>query len=204
MSYKLICGLLSLVPAAFAYYYYVRDVMASTTKPETFSWLIWGILAMNGFLGQISAHAGFGAWITGITALASLTVFCLAIYKGDSHPGLLDWTLLTMSLVGLVSIFLNHNKAFGLIITIGALIAGFVMTMRKAYRRPQEETAKSFFLNGVKFIPSIPALSVFSFATLAYPSVALVGNFCIAYLVWYRRIQISNQPQPALSKETNS
>jgi hypothetical protein len=65
---------------------------------------------MNGFLGQISAHAGFGAWITGITAIASLTVFCLALYKGDSHPARLDWVLLLLSITGLVAIFINHNK----------------------------------------------------------------------------------------------
>lgn len=50
MHSKLFLAFLSLIPALFAYYYYYRDVLNDKTKPETFSWLIWGILALNGFI----------------------------------------------------------------------------------------------------------------------------------------------------------
>jgi hypothetical protein len=190
MQYKLLFALLSLIPALFAYYYYFRDVLKGKTKPQTFSWLIWGILALNGFIGQLNAHAGFGAWITGLTATASLTVFCLALYKGDSHPTLFDWVLLVLSIIGFALLFIISNKKIALVITICALVAGFAITIRKAYNRPKEETAKSFLLNGIKFIPAIPALSTFNLLTLGYPSVALIGNFLVAGIIYYRRWKI--------------
>ncbi len=136
---------------------------------------------------QLNAHAGFGAWITGITAAASLGVFCLALYKGDSHPAIFDWVLLILSIIGFALLFIINNKKIALVITIGTLVAGFAITIHKAYHRPKEETAKSFLLNGVKFIPAIPALSTFNLLTLGYPVVALCGNFLVAGVIYYRR-----------------
>jgi hypothetical protein len=74
MSIKLFFGILPIIPAAIAYYYYFRDMFKGKTKPHAFSWLVWGILAGNGFITQVSAHGGIGAWATGITSVASLTI----------------------------------------------------------------------------------------------------------------------------------
>jgi hypothetical protein len=184
MNIKLFFAILSLVPALFAYYYYFRDIFRGHTKPHAFSWLIWGTLATNGFIGQVQAHGGFGAWVTGLTAAASLTVFCLALFKGDNKRSTTDWTLLCLAAIGFLLLFVINNKTIALWITLVTLTAGFAMTIVKALKRPQEETAKAFILNALKFIPSIAALGSFSFLTVAYPLVALIGNAAIAFAIY--------------------
>jgi hypothetical protein len=82
MTGKLFFGILSLVPAAFAYFLYFKAMFAGKTKSHTFSWLIWGILASNGFIAQVGAHAGIGSWATGVTSAACLTIFVLHYSKG--------------------------------------------------------------------------------------------------------------------------
>lgn len=153
------------------------------TKPHVFSWLIWGLLSGNGFLAQVSAHAGIGAWATGLTSVASLTIFCFALRMGTTKPTTFDWTLLSLALTGLLLLFVVNNHRVALCLTLIALIAGFAMTIRKAYKKPHEEQSIAFWLNTLKFIPSIFALANFTFLTVAYPLVAALGNLTIALVV---------------------
>lgn len=187
MNVKLLFGILSIIPAVFAYYAYFRDIFAGKTKTHAFSWLIWGTLAANGFIAQVGAHAGIGAWATGLTSVASLTIFALAIFKGDTKPTVLDWVLLGLATVGFLLLFVIQNKDITLWITIIALVTGFAVTIRKAYRKPYEETGMAFLLNTVKFLPSILALSSVTFLTVAYPVAALLGNAVIAIIIYSRR-----------------
>ncbi len=84
-------------------------------------------------------------------------------------------------------LFIIASKDLALLITLVTLCIGFAMTIKKAYKRPQQETAKSFVLNTIKFIPSIFALSTLTFLTVAYPVVALLGNAAIAAVILWRR-----------------
>jgi hypothetical protein len=72
MTLALLFGIISILVALVAYYFYFRDMARGKTKPHAFSWLIWGLLAGTGFLAQVSAHAGIGAWATGLTSIESL------------------------------------------------------------------------------------------------------------------------------------
>ena len=183
MNSKLLLGVLSIIPAVIAYYFYFREMFNGKTKPHAFSWLVWGMLAGNGFFAQVSAHAGIGAWATGLTSLASLTIFLCALRIGATQPARFDWTLLSLALTGLLLLFVIKNKEASLCITLLALVAGFAMNIRKAYRKPKEENATAFWLNTLKFIPAIGALTTFTFLTVAYPLVATLGNAAVAITV---------------------
>jgi hypothetical protein len=183
MNIKLFFGILSLIPAVIAYYFYFRDMFRGKTKPHAFSWLVWGILAANGFFAQVSAHAGIGAWATGLTSVASLTIFVFALRIGATQPTRFDWTLLTLAVIGMLLLLIVKNKEAALCITLFALIAGFAMNTRKAYKKPHEENAVAFWLNTLKFIPAIFALTSITFLTVAYPLVAAIGNVTVALVV---------------------
>jgi hypothetical protein len=186
VSIKLIFGFISILVALAAYYFYFREIARGNTKPHAFSWLIWGLLAGTGFLAQVSADAGIGAWATGLTSIASLTIFCVALKIGATRPTPFDWILLSMALLSLLLLFVVKSEEAALLLTLAALIAGFAMNIRKAYNRPQEENATAFWLNMLKFIPAIFALSHFSFLTIAYPLVAALGNAVVASVVQVR------------------
>ena len=167
---KLFFGILSILPAIVAYTLYFRSMFAGKTKPHAFSWLIWGLLAGNGFFAQISANAGIGAWATGLTSVACLVIFGVAIFRGDTKATRLDWLLLVLALISFGLLFVVDDKTVALCVTLFATLLGFSLTLKKAWTKPHEEKAASFFLNAIKFLPAIFALSSFSFLTVAgYP-----------------------------------
>lgn len=187
---KLLLGILSLIPAFIAYYFYFRDMIRGSTKPHAFSWLVWGMLSGIGFLAQVSAHGGIGTWATGLTSIASLSIAAYAFTISSTHPTRFDWTLLGIAVAGLLLLFVVKSPVTALWLTLIALVAGFAMNIRKAYRKPFEENAVAFWLNTLKFIPAIFALASFSFLTVAYPLVAAAGNLAIALIVALRRHQV--------------
>lgn len=156
------------------------------TKPHAFSWLVWGILAGNGFFAQVSAHGGIGTWVTGMTSIASLTICCFAFRMGAIKPTRFDWIMLSIALMGLLLLLVVKDKEIALCLTLFSLAAGFAMNIRKAYLKPGEENATAFWLNTLKFVPAIFALSSFTFLTVAYPLVAAFGNAAVALVVQVR------------------
>lgn len=183
---KVAFGVLSLIPAVIAYTLYFKGLLAGRIKPHAFSWLIWGLLAGNGFIAQTSAHAGVGSWATGVTSLACLSIFGIAIFRGDTKLLRLDWTLLMLALVSFGLLFIIEDKTLSLCVTLFATLLGFSMTLRKAWQLPHEEAAMAFGLNAIKFLPAIFALQTYSFLTVAYPLTAGLANAAVVAIVLLR------------------
>lgn len=183
---KVAFGILSLIPAAIAYTLYFKGLLAGKVKPHAFSWLIWGLLAGNGFIAQLSAHAGVGSWATGVTSLACLSIFGIAIFRGDTKVLRLDWILLTLALTSFGLLFVIEYKTLSLCVTLFATLLGFSMTWRKAWRLPHEEAAMAFGLNAIKFLPAISALQTYSFLTVAYPLTAGIANAAVVFIILLR------------------
>ena len=188
---KLFFGILSILPAIIAYSLYFRSIFEGKTKPHAFSWLIWGLLAGNGFFAQMSANAGIGAWATGFTSIACLVIFAIAIYRGDTKATKLDWLLLVLAFISFGLLFVVEDKTIALCITLFATLLGFSLTLKKAWIKPYEEKATSFILNAIKFLPAIFALSSFSFLTIAYPLTAGLGNAAVALVIYVRMMQLN-------------
>jgi hypothetical protein len=189
-TFKLLCGISSLIPAFIAYALYFKGLLAGRIKPHAFSWLIWGVLAGNGFVAQVSAQAGIGAWATGITSLACVAIFCIALQKGDTNLARLDWTLLLLAFISFGMLFVVNDKTLSLCITLFATLLGFTMTWRKAWRAPHEEAALAFGLNALKFLPAIFALQTYSFLTVAYPVAAGVANAAVVVIIALRSLRV--------------
>lgn len=183
---KIAFGILSLIPAAIAYALYFKGMFSGRIKPHAFSWLIWGLLAGNGFIAQVSAGAGIGSWATGVTSVACLVIFGIAIFRGDTKLLRLDWILLSLALISFGLLFVIDGKTLSLCLTLFATLLGFTMTWRKAWRLPHEEATMSFALNAIKFLPAIFALQTYSFLTVAYPLTAGLANAAVVLIILFR------------------
>jgi len=69
-------------------------------------------------------------------------------------------------------------------------IFAFVPSFRKSFKKPNEDSAFTFFVSGLEYVFSFPAYSVFSFLVLAYPITILTLDFAYAGLIAIRRKQL--------------
>jgi hypothetical protein len=191
MQYKTALGLLSAVLALGAYWFYLKDIVAGKTRPNMFSWLIWGLLAVVAFFGQVKGKAGAGAWVTGITAAFNLLIFLLAIFKGEKSLHKVDKFLLGLAGLAIVLLLIVKDARVSVTLASATTLFAFYLTMKKSYYKPHQETVQTFALNSLKFLPSLFALQTFTYLTAVYPIVAMIANALLAVLIAYRSRIIS-------------
>lgn len=175
-------GLIGFIP-------YFWDILRKRTKPHAFSWLVWATIMSITFYASFSTGGGAGSWVVGATALACLSVFVVALFRGEKDITLLDKLCLSASLLGIVIWVGTANPLSAVIIVSVADAAGFVPTFRKTYRKPHEETLSLYALNGLGLAMSLFALQTLSLTTVFYPTYTVVAGFLFVTMVLWRRHQ---------------
>ena len=184
---RVVLGLAATAIAVCSYIPYFRDIFRRKTKPHAFSWLIWGLLMLIGFAGQLSDHAGPGAWVIGFSAAACLSIFVLSLRFGEKEITKGDWWCLACAIGALPLWIATSTPLWSMIVITIIDILGFIPTFRKSYHRPNQETVSVYALGTVKHAFGIAALETFSVVTALYPLSLLLANAGLTALIISRR-----------------
>ncbi len=188
LDYKLLFAVISIIIGVCGYVFYYKDIFRGKTKPHAFSWLVWAVLAGIAFFGQISDRGGYGAWVSGLTTVACLSIFIVALWKGEKNTTLSDkLSLLGAGVALLLWYITNDALASVILITVIYTIGGFYPTIRKSYSQPQEETLLTYFFDGIKWLIALFALENYSIITALYPLTAFLVNSLFVGLLIVRR-----------------
>lgn len=190
MDYSFVISGVAILLSFVGYYLYVRSALAGKTKPHVFSWFVWGILIAIAFAAQLIQGAGLGAWVTGTTMLACFLFALLGLKYGKLHFPLIDWICLAGAIIAIgLWAYFNDPTYSIILITLVDLLA-WIPTVRKAYKKPQEENYKLFAIGSLKFFISLFALSTFTISTSLYPLYLTITNGLFAAMVVIRRKQL--------------
>ena len=187
MDYKIALGVIASIIGFIGYIPYFRDIFNGKTKPHIFSWFAWGISAGIVFFAQIAKGAGPGAWVTGLTAIACVSIAVLAFFRGEKNITRIDWISFVSALLGVVFWQLTNDPLTAVLLVTIADILAFIPTIRKAYEKPREETASTYFLNALKYAISLIALQSLNFTTFLYPAYLVVANGLFVVMLLVRR-----------------
>ena len=191
-DYQTILGVMAVVVGIIGYVPYYRDVLRGATKPHPFSWIGFALLLGITFFAQVATGAGPGAWVNGISALGVLGIAILALAKGERDITAFDWICFGGALLGIVLWRVTDSPlAAVVIVTVTDMIA-FAPTYRKAYAKPNEETASLFVLASVKYLISLFALTSLSLTTLLFPVSLIISNSALVWMLWFRRRQLTH------------
>jgi hypothetical protein len=192
MSFKDLMGALAVVIAVVAYAIYVWQTLRGQTRPHPLSWLIFGILTGTGYLVQVDQAAGPGSWVTGITTIVCLLLCVMSFWKGERAFPWYEWAFLVVAVVIFAFYLWSRQPVISAVLASAVNVLGFGPTVTKAWRRPHSDSVTTFFLNGLKFIPSFFALNVISVATCVLPATLVVANLVVAAVIYLRRATSSS------------
>jgi hypothetical protein len=180
-------GILSVVLAVVAAVIYIAQTLRGEVRPHPLSWFLFGVLSLTGYLVQRDEGARQGSW-----TLLAMTVICFlfvaaSVARGERSFSRQEWAFVAAAgAVFVLYLFTRDgNVAAALTTAIDAL--GYGPTFVRGWSQPRKDSATSFAINGVKFVPSLMAMDPISFATSFYPATLLVLNMAVAIMLVVRR-----------------
>jgi hypothetical protein len=185
---KAIIGTIAVVIAIVSYIPYFRDIFSGKTKPHAFTWLVWAVLNGIAFAGQILGGGGAGAWAIGFTTVATFSIFLLALLKGEKDIRTFDWVCLLAALLSLIPWIITSDPLISVILITIIDIFGFMPTVRKSIRKPNQETLTTYVLSTIKYALVVVALQEYSLVTVLFPlSIAILNGLFVIMLIVRRR-----------------
>ena len=181
-------GLLSVALAVLAAVIYIAQTLRGEVRPHPLSWFLFGILSLTGYLVQRDEGARQGGW-----TLLAMTIICFlfvaaSVARGERSFSRQEWAFVAAAGAVFVLYMFTRDANVAAALTTAIDALGYGPTFVRGWSRPWKDSATSFALNGVKFVPSLMAMDPISFATSSYPATLLVLNAAVTImLVWRRR-----------------
>ena len=180
-------GLLSVALAGLAAVIYIAQTLRGEVRPHPLSWFLFGILSLTGYLVQRDEGARQGSWTLLAMTIICFTFVAASVARGERSFSRQEWAFVAAAgAVFVLYMFTRDaNVAAGLTTAIDAL--GYGPTFVRGWSQPRKDSATSFAINGVKFVPSLMAMDPISFATSFYPATLLVLNTAVTIMLLVRR-----------------
>jgi hypothetical protein len=189
IPFKDLMGALSVAIALFSYALYVWKTFRAHARPHPLSWLIFGVLSGTGFLIQLDQSAGAGSWVMGVTAAVCFMLCLIGFWQGERIFPWYEWAFLAAAAIVFAFYLWSQQPAASAILASIVNVLGFGPTLTKAWSRPHSDSASTFMLNGVKFVPSLFAMDSVTIATCVLPASLVVTNLAVAAIIAAQRKQ---------------
>ena len=163
-------GIASAILSSMAFLPYIIDTIARRTQPVRSSWLVWSVLSVIAFWGQVYEGASASLWFSAIQFAGTVLVFLLSILIGAGrYMKTSDYFVLAAAAGGIGLWYMTDSAVYALAITIGISLLGGIPTVLGAYREPEKETMAMWFVSLFASVSAIFSVGKLDWVLLAYP-----------------------------------
>jgi len=173
--------------------YYVISINSGKVKPHMFTWLIWGIVTAVVAVTQISSKGGPGSILAVIVTFNCFIVAGMAYYKGDRSFPMFDKVCLVACIIAIAFWPMMKAPLLSLVAVTIIDTFGFIPTLRKSFKNPQEENLIVFFFYGLAYLISVFALEKVNWLTSLYPIAIGLSALGMVVFLAVRRHQLGHK-----------
>lgn len=167
---------------------YLRDVIKGKVQPHPYTWLVWSIVSLITFFGQVVKGAGIGAIPTGVAELFTIIIFLFSLRYGFKNIVRRDTYFLLAALLGLIPWMLTKDPTISVVIVVSIDLIAFIPTLRKTYFHPSTETPLLYSMNVVRHILTLFSLQTYNIATSLHSIMMIITNsFMTSFLLKHRK-----------------
>lgn len=172
---------------------YARDTVRGRTQPNRVSWLLWTVAPLIAFAAEVVQHVGLNALLTFAVGFGPLIVFASSFLDPRAYARVtpLDLACGALSVAALVAWAVTGRGDAAILFSILSDFFGAVPTVRKAYRRPQSESASAFIAGGLGAAITLLTIRRWSFASAGFPAYIALAGSTMAVLILAPRTRSS-------------
>lgn len=204
ISIKQFFGYLSVAITLTGYLIYLAEMYPDAgrvpVRPEPLTWALFGFLTAAAWVIQVSQGGAAGSWCLGTTAFACILISAWSYLRFRWVFGY--WQMVVAASAALMFTLSVLARTYPTLATTSAIFAtladllSYGPTFRRAWLRPQDESATNFAVNSIKCIPALLALDTYSVATTVYLIMLTIVNAGFASFLLIRRGQIRSSRGP--------
>ncbi len=175
---------------------YVKDILHGTTRPNIFTYAIWGLLSLISISAQISSGASWSLIFLFGDLLAVITVITLCLFGyGYKKYGRTEGVCTAIALVAIVAWQVTGNPLIAIFFSIIADLVASIPTIIKTFRDPQSEIPGPWFIVAFGALLGIISTTIFDLSNLLFPAYILMINGTVGAIAFFgRRLrQVSNE-----------
>jgi hypothetical protein len=167
---------------------YLLDTIKGKTRPNRATWIIWSLAPGLAFFGQVKNGVGLESLFTFTTFFLPMLILIasIRIKSAKWKLGRLDYTCLTLSLLGLV-VFLVTGQ--GLVAIAAGITSDFIAaipTLIKSYKFPKTENWIGFATGAVGAIITLLTIDVFTIDNAGFAVYISLVCTTFVYLIYFR------------------
>lgn len=181
---------------------YLRGMWRGEVVPNRVSWFLWSAVPMIAFTAEWRQGVGFPALTTLLAGFMPFIVFVASFFIRRSDAvwrlGTFDIACGTCAILAIVLWQLSGNANVGLAFSVIADAFASAPTVRKAWKRPETESAIPFALSNVRHVLRILTVSSYSFASLAFVLYDVFLNNLLVVLIIRKSSKSPQSPASGL------
>jgi hypothetical protein len=166
--------ILSALISMFGAFFYIRDTLTGTTKPNRVTWFLWATAPLIGTAAALASGASFWAIVRVFLAgFMPLLVFLASFINRQSYWRLnkFDLSCGALSVAALIVWLAADSPRSAILLAAAGDGFAAIPTLTKAWKFPETETGAMFigsFLSSVLVMPSIPEWNIENAAFTIY------------------------------------
>jgi hypothetical protein len=140
---------------------YIISIFKGRTKPHRMTrFILFFVTALN-FISILVVNGNIGANVfAGIMFAQSAVIFFLSLWRGVGGTTKLDWTCLTIAILGVVMWKLTGNPVMGILFSILADLAAYIPAFLKTWKHPSTETPWYYVAGTISAVLSLVAYKI--------------------------------------------
>ena len=166
---------------------YLRDVVTKRVEPHPYTWLVWTIVSLVTFFGQVAKGAGIGALPTFVAEFFTIIIFFFSLRYGWHHIRKIDTIFLACALLGLIPWALTKDPTISVIVVVSIDLIAFMPTLRKTWLHPHTETPLLYSMNVLRHVLALFSLQAYNIATTLHSIAMITANSLMTGFIWWSR-----------------
>lgn len=166
---------------SLSYVVYLVATLKGKVKPNRVTFSLWAAAPLIAFSAQINQGVGIHAFMAFSASIGPLMILLASfLHKNTAWKlGTLDYFCGSLAVIGLIFWQITHIGNIAIVFSIVADIFAALPTLVKAYKAPQTESMKSYFLAIIGGFLTFFTINTWDFATYGFPLYLIVINTII-------------------------
>jgi hypothetical protein len=170
---------------------YIVAIFRGAVRPQRTTWLIWSVLTAIAFGSQMGSGATTSLVFAGLSALNCAAVYLISLRRGVGGWGRADRLSLAAAGAGLALWVATKEPFAATLITTCVDLAGYLLTLRKAWDAPHSENATAYLLSGASAALAIASERQIVFQAVFFTGYIVLTNSLTALILVARRRRLA-------------